>query len=440
MNSTYNHELINGETMIREKINHLKKTGYRVITSFMWILTAVLTGAALGFIGSFFYIGIDWATDMRKAHPEIMYLLPVGAVVVLLFYHLMDADNPGGTNLVISGVREDKHIPLRMVPLIFASTIFSHFCGASVGREGAALQLGGSVGDFFSKILRLNKNDRHIMILSGMSAAFSALLGTPLAAAVLAMEITSVGVMNYPAILPCVISALTARGIAIWLDIPAAKFSLGLIKSFGIIPAIQISVVGILSGFISILFIIAISKAEKYSSMFIKNKYLRAIILGSILLGLTFLFDLTPTSHGAYNGAGLDMLELAIRRNASWYDFLMKIVFTALSIAAGYKGGEIVPSFVIGATSGCLIGQFTGMDPGLAAAVGMVSVFCGVTNCPITALMFAFELFGFEAMPYFMLSIALSYVFSSYYSLYKTQHFHYGKFHGDNRNNIKNAI
>ncbi len=403
----------------------------RTLSTLKWTILSLIEGAILGVLGTAFYYCIIFVTGLRQSHIEITYLLPVGSLLILYVYHLTKRDTPGGTNLVLSSIREDKDVPLRMTPLIFSSTVFSHLCGASVGREGAALQLGGSIGANMAKFFHQKGGDRKIMIITGMGAAFSALLGTPLAGAVFALEITSVGVMYYPALLPSVIAALTAHQVALLLHQPVAHYSIGEIPDFGFLTGLQIGVVGIVSGAAAILFILSLHLVEKESGHCLQNKYIRGLILGTILLGLTLLTNVLEGTPQQYNGAGIDMISLAIRGNSPWYAFLIKILFTALSIAAGYKGGEIVPSFFIGATLGCAIAPLIGLSPALCAAAGMGAVFCGVTNCPMAGLLFLFELFGFEAMPYFLLAIAISYVVSSYVTLYKTQHFHFAKFKGD---------
>ena len=315
----------------------------RTLSTLQWTLLSVLSGVIIGLIGTAFYFGIVWVTGLRQSHPYFLLLLPFGSMLILFIYHLADRDHPGGTDLVLSSIREGSYIPLRMTPLIFISTIFSHLCGASVGREGAALQLGGSIGNTMARIFRLEESERRILVLSGMAAAFSALMGTPLAGAVFAMEITSVGVMYYPALLPTVVSAFTAHYIALLMGQPIPHYDFNLIPDFTIAPVLKISIVGVAAGFAAILFILALRYTKKYIASPLGNRYLRAFILGSVLLILTAITTYVEGDSQSYNGAGMDMIHLAIEGRSPWYAFLMKILFTALSIAAAYKGGEIVP-------------------------------------------------------------------------------------------------
>ena len=408
----------------------------RTLATLQWTLLSVLSGVIIGLVGTAFYFGIVWVTGLRQSHPYFLLLLPFGSMLILFIYHLADRDHPGGTDLVLSSIREGSYIPLRMTPLIFISTIFSHLCGASVGREGAALQLGGSIGNTMARIFHLEESERRILVLSGMAAAFSALMGTPLAGAVFAMEITSVGVMYYPALLPTVVSAFTAHYVALLMGQPIPHYDFNLIPDFTIAPVLKISIVGVAAGFAAILFILALRYTKKYIASPLGNRYLRAFILGSVLLILTAITTYVEGDSQSYNGAGMDMIHLAIEGRSPWYAFLMKILFTALSIAAAYKGGEIVPSFFIGATVGSALAPILSLDPALCAAAGMAAVFCGVTNCPLTAMLIIFELFGFDAMPFIIIPVAISYVVSGYFSLYKTQHFHFAKFKGDDNHMV----
>lgn len=389
-----------------------------------WVLYAVICGLILGVIGAAFYHGFSFVTYARSQYPKIVFLLPVGSVLIVWFYRVFHNAKDGGTNLVLSAIHSDDEIPLRMSLLIFVSTLLSHLFGASVGREGAALQIGGSIGNSLGKLFHLNETDKKTMIMCGMSAAFSALFGTPMAAAIFSMEVVSVGIMHYAALVPCVVSSLVARAVASALGAPSSHFSLGTIPDFTVKNAILISIVAVAAGLLSIIFCILLHKTGDLFCRLFKNTYLKALLGGSILLGLTLLF---PSQR--YNGAGLDLIRESIEgAGIHWYDFLLKIIFTVVSIAACYKGGEIVPSLVIGSAFGAFFGRLLGLDPGLCAAVGMGTFFCGVTNCPITSLLMCFELFGLAGWPYYLLSVAFGYMVSGYYGLYSSQKIIYSKY------------
>ncbi len=395
----------------------------RVMLLMRWILFSVLSGLSIGMIGTFFFYCMKYATDARAAYPWLLFFLPVGGLLIVAAYRFMHDEKDSGTNLVLSAIHSGESIPLKMAPLIFLSTVLTHLFGGSAGREGAALQLGGSIGNSLGRQLGFDQKDQHIMIMCGMSAAFSALFGTPMAAAIFSMEVVSVGIMHYSALVPCVISSLIAKGIAGYFGIVPEHFLIGSIPDFTLRTGARTILLAICCAGVSVLFCIALHTSEHLYQKYLKNPYLRILSGGAILIVLTLL-----VGSQDYNGAGMPIIEACFENEYVPYGFLLKILFTAVTLGAGYKGGEIVPSFFIGATFGCLFGNLLGFDPSLCTAIGMGAVFCGVTNCPITSLLICFELFGFEAMPYFLLSIAISYMLSGYYGLYRSQKIVYSKY------------
>ena len=410
--------------MERQRLLHkLKHDTQRMITTIKWVGFSFVVGSLLGVVGAAFYHAIAWATAYRSTHGWVIYLLPFGAVFIALIYHLCRYDDDGGTNLVLSAIHSGDNIPKRMSFLIFISTIISHFCGASVGREGAALQLGGSFGNNIGRLFKFNETDNKTMIMVGMSAVFSALFGTPMAAAVFSMEVVSVGIMHYAALVPCVIASFVARGVASCLGAAAPSYDVLDIPAFGLVTGVKATLLSVACGLVSILFCVALHKTDEWSRVKIENKYFRAFLGGSIVLIMTIL-----VGQQTYNGAGIDFIEDCLTGDTEPFAFLIKIIFTAVCIAAGYKGGEIVPSFFIGASFGCLFGDLMQFSPSLCAAIGMGAVFCGVTNSPITSLLICLELFGFEGAPYYLLAIAFSYMVSGYYGLYRSQKIVYSKY------------
>lgn len=407
------------KSYIKHKIKHDLQ---RLITLGKWVLFSIIMGIISGLVGSIFYNLVFAVTGLREDYPQFLLLLPVGSVLIAYMYKVFKDDNDGGTNLVLSAIHSNENIPFRMSFLIFLSTIFSHLCGASVGREGAALQIGGSVGQGLGKILKLDRNDKNTMVMCGMSGVFSALFGTPVAAAFFSMEVVSVGIMHYAALVPCVISSVIARFVAEYFGAKAPSYDI-IVAQFSIKNMILVAILAGLAGLCSVLFCIILHKTEEYLKKFFSNIYIRA------LCGGTVLFILTVLAHSQrYNGAGIDLIKSAVEGDVQGWDFILKILFTAVSIAAAYKGGEIVPSFVIGATFGSFFGQLFGLPASLSAAIGMGAVFCGVTNTPVTSLLICFEMFGLKGWPYFLIAIAISYEVSGYYSVYQSQRIVYSKY------------
>lgn len=395
----------------------------RAQSSVKWVIFSIITGGIIGLLGTAFYLCLSFVTTLRTQNQWILLLLPVGGLAIASMYKMMHNEKDAGTNLVISAIHYNNELPLRMAPLIFLSTLITHLFGGSAGREGAALQMGGSIGNALGRLFRFDDKDKHVMIMCGMSAAFSALFGTPLAAAILPMEIVSVGVMYYNALLPCVISSLIAHSVATSFGVSAEHFAVGTIPEFTVIPALKVSALAILCAFVSIFFCVLLHKSEELFKRFFKNQFLRIFAGGCILIVLTLF-----AGNQNYNGTGMEIIRQCFNGSVRPEAFLLKMVFTAITIGAGYKGGEIVPTFFTGAAFGCLFGNLLGFHPALCTAVGMTAVFCGVTNCPVSALCVSFELFGFDGMPYFLLTTAFSYMLSGYFGLYRSQKIVYSKY------------
>jgi len=399
----------------------------RALAAVKWVALSIISGLLIGSVGTMFSLSMSFVTALRLAHPWMIYLLPVSGLMIVGSYYLAKSENHAGTNLVLSAIHSGDNLPVRTAPLIFISTVITHMFGGSAGREGAALQLGGSLGNGIGKLLHLNEKDKNIMIMCGMSAAFSALFGTPAAAAIFSMEVVSVGIMHYAALVPCVIAALVAQGVASRAGIMPETFVIAEVPDFTVFSAVKIVLLAILCAFLSILFCVTLHRTELLYKRFLKNPFIRVFIGGCIVIVLTLL-----VGDQTYNGAGMDFIarcmeEATVRPEA----FLLKILFTAATLCAGFKGGEIVPAFFTGAAFGCLFGGILGFSPTLCTAVGMTAVFCGVTNCPITSLLISFELFGYAGVPYFLLSIAFSYMVSGYFGLYHSQKIMYSKYRAD---------
>ncbi len=395
-------------------------------TLIKWIICSVVIGSCVGAVGAVFHHILDYVTHTRDNHPYILFLLPLAGVIIVFLYNHIGDNSKKGTNLVISAIQSGERVPLRMTPLIIISTALTHLFGGSAGREGAALQIGGSMGNFFAKLVKYNPADTKIAIMCGMSACFSALFGTPVAAAVFSMEVINVGIMQYAALVPCVIAALIAYIIAGLTGLKGTRFTVGTIPSFDIFSAGKMIILAIAFACASILLCTVLHKASHIMEKLIKNAYLRIIIAAVLIIALRFLIGTTD-----YLGAGTSIIENSFTSNCDWYVFLLKILFTAITLGGGFKGGEIVPTLFVGATLGSFLAPVFGLPIGLCAACGMVGVFCGVTNSPLTSLILAIEMFGSESILFVSLCIAISYLLSGHFSLYSTQKIAYSKYRQD---------
>ncbi len=395
----------------------------RLVVLVKWLIFAALTGLSLGLVGTAFGKGVAMATAFRTNHPQILFALPFAGVLIVWMYQWERKQEHSSTNMVLDAIHAEREIPLKTAPLIFISTILTHLFGGSAGREGAALQLGGSIGNFLGRILRIDENDRRVMIMAGMSAAFSALFGTPMAATVFSMEVVSVGIMHYAALVPCVVASYIAYAVACHFGLTGERFALSTLPDFNVINAGKILFLGLCCAAVSILFCVVLHKTEELFAKKIKNAFVRPLVSGVLIIVLTMILGTTD-----YLGTGMQVVERAVvDRQVVWCAFLLKILFTAITLSGGFKGGEIVPTFFVGATFGCLMGQILHISPSLAAACGMAAVFCGVTNSPISSLLISLEMFGFEGAPFYFLAIAISYMQSGYYGLYRSQKIMYSK-------------
>lgn len=401
----------------------LQRLRLAILTLIKWMLCSIASGIVIGLIGAFFHSLLDFAAEIRIAHPWILFLLPISGIIIVFIYRLSGCKSSKGTNLVITAIQSNEEVPLKMTPLIIVSTILTHLCAGSAGREGAALQVGGSLGNAFAKLFNFDDKDTRIMIMCGMSACFSALFGTPVAAAVFSMEVISVGIMYYAALVPCTVAALIASSISSMSGLAATRFTVEEIPQFGIPNGIKFFILSLIFAVASILLCVVLHKTSHFFTAHFENQYVRIIVAAVLVIIMRFLFGTTD-----YLGAGTDIIARSFVEQSAWYVFLLKMIFTAVTLGGGFKGGEIVPTLFVGATLGSFLAPIFGLPTGICAACGMVAVFCGVTNCPLTSLLLSIEMFGSESLKYCLLCIALSYLLSGYYSLYNSQKIMYSKY------------
>lgn len=381
-----------------------------------WSLLAILVGAVCGLVGTAFHVCVNYATKWRGELPWLLYLLPVGGVVIVWLYHRLGQSSSLGTDKLFTSIQNRTAVPVAMAPLIFVATFLTHLLGGSAGREGAALQLGGSLGSDVGRLLKLSEDDRRTLTMVGMGALFAALFGTPLTATVFVMEVLCMGHMVYSSFVPCIVASLTAFGVSLLLHMEPEGYTLSVVPGLNWFSALQVTGLAALCAALSVIFCAVMHISGHSFKKWMKNPYVRAIAGGLAIIVLTLL-----VGSRDYNGAGAQVIERAIEGEARPQDFILKLIFTAITLGCGYKGGEIVPTFFVGATFGCVVGPLLGMNPGFAAAIALVATFCGNTNCPVASVFLGIELFGGQAVPLFALACAVSYMLSGYSSLYHNQ-------------------
>ncbi len=381
-----------------------------------WASLCLCLGVAGGIIGACFSHLITLVTTTRGNNPWLLYLLPLIGPILVLIYKALKVEG-ASTNDVLKSAENKSPLSVFLAPAIFFATALSHLFGASVGREGAALQIGGSVASVFKKPFKLNDKDNKILIRCGMAGLFSAVFGTPLAAAVFALEIVCVGGIHFASILPTFLTSIISYIIALMLKIHPERFSLSKIPDFGataILKTLLIILAGVLVG-------IAFCYTLKYSKILFKklfkNPYLRIFVGGCIALIITLLLNSSD-----YLGAGVNIIEEIFEGGEIVpYAFIIKLLLTALCIGAGFKGGEIVPSLFIGATLGGTLAILLGLSAPFGAAVGMITLFCSVTNCPLASLLLGLEMFSGKGAIFITVACAISFILSEKISLYSAQ-------------------
>ena len=409
----------------RTAVDDLKKEVQTILqfawTFVKWLIIAGVTGGIGGVVGSMFHLSVTWAAELRGIDPWMLWLLPVGGLLIAGMYHLARMENKN-TNAIIDSIHFGDDVPLLLVPCIYLGTVITHLFGGSAGREGAALQIGGSLGCYIGRLFRLDEKDMRLATLCGMSAVFSALFGTPLTATLFALEVISVGVIYYSALVPCIVASLVAYGISIAFGIAPTRFSI-VVEPIYTGMLLKVAVLAIACSVMSIVFCVTMHATEHFLAKKIPNGYLRIFLGGAAVVALTLL-----VGTGDYNGAGMDVIQRALEEGkAAPTAFLWKLVFTAITIGCGFKGGEVVPTFFIGATLGCVLGPLLGVPAGFAAAIGLVCVFCGAVNCPIASIALSVELFGSTELIYFALACGVAYMLSGYCGLYSSQKIMYSK-------------
>lgn len=408
------------------------KAAYKYIKAFaLWLLLAVVVGALTGVVGAFFHKTISYVTYVRESNEKFIFLLPIAGLMITALYSMSKESLT--TNAVIKGIREGKGVSFLMVPFIFIGTALTHLTGGSAGREGAALQIGGGIGSGMGKILKTSAETTGVLTVAGMAGAFSAIFTTPVTAAVFAIEVVTVGHMRYFQFMPCILSSSVAYMITTALGNEALSYSAVHFDALSIEILIKTLVLAILISLYSSFFCIALHKTEELMKKIAPGKYVRAFVGGGAVVILTFLLGTKM-----YNGAGMDTIALALSCDGAKIAevfsgvtiaaFLIKTVMTSITIGSGFKGGEIVPAFFTGATLGVVLAFVLKLDPSFAAALGMIGMFSGVTNCPMASVILGCELFGADGMIFYALTVATGFILSGRFGLYESQRMVYQKY------------
>lgn len=403
-------------------MNAIKKrisiSDYPKLTKYLlkWLSLAIVSGILVGSASALLLVSLFWATDTREANKWIIWLLPMGGLVVGLMYHYWGKTVVKGNNQLIDELHSPKNIiPFKMAPLIYIGTVITHLFGGSAGREGTAVQMGGAIVDQFSKILKVGDRDRKILIIMGISAGFASVFGTPLAGAIFALEVLIIGRMRYDAILPSFLAAVVANYICTTWGVPHTHYHIDLVPDMSPVGFFVAILSGVIFGIVSIYFSKGIHWFQTLAGK-IKYPPLRPFIGGLIIAICVFLMGTTK-----YIGLGIPTIVEAFEAPLPYYDFAIKILLTTFTIGVGFKGGEVTPLFFIGATLGNALALFLPLPMALLAGMGFVAVFSGATNTPIACTIMGIELFGMEAGVFIAIACVTAYLFSGNNGIYSSQ-------------------
>ena len=378
----------------------------------------LLAGAFCGLFSAAFFHLLSFSTHLREKAVWLLLLLPIGGVVIVWIYRFFGMKDGYKTNTLIENIKNKTEIPAIVAPLVFVCTIITHLFGGSAGKEGAAIQLGGAAASGISKFLRLDNHERSAFITCGMGAMFAGMFGTPITAAFFVLEFKADKKTASLALAPCFISAFTAKTVASFLGVTENIIKLKNDVSFSPLFFVKILALTIGIYLLGAVMCFILSKTKAWAKRLLPNPFIRILFGSLLLIALTVC-----VGDMRYSGSGMDMALAAVGGNADWYDFILKIIFTAITVSAGFIGGEIVPTFCIGATFGCILGSVLGLDVSLAAVLGLTGLFCCATNSLFSAVFLGVELFGFSILPYLTLLCVLLWLLPSKYSLFQNRFF-----------------
>lgn len=418
--------MITKNSLIREQI----AIAVHLVRSIVLVTpVAIVTGL----IVAFFLWLLDEATEFRWSNNWIIYFLPLSGTLITVLYQSLGKGTEAGNNLIINEIHEstNKGVPLRMTPIIIFTTVFTHLFGGSAGREGTAVQIGGSLASYFSRISKLSKNDNSVLLMAGIAAGFGAVFGTPIAGAIFALEVLSIGRIKYDALLPCLFAAILADFVCTASGIVHTQYHINyhetvswLNGTFDFSLLLKIILSSIAFGFAALLFVKFSDIIKETSNRIIKQKLFIPVIGGGLVLVISYLLgttDFLGLGVTTKSGTGVSIVSAFNRGGAEGFSWFWKLLLTSITLSMGFKGGEVTPLFFIGATLGNSLAVLLGCPIDLLAGLGFIAVFAAATNTPLASTILGVELFGGEYILYYAVSCVVAYYFSGNKGIYHAQ-------------------
>ena len=409
-----------------------------------WLLLIVPVAVATGCLVALFLWLLESATQIRKAHLWIIAFLPVAGVLIYWLYAKYGKNAEGGNDLILDIIHKEAkgEVPLRMAPLVLVTTVITHLFGGSAGREGTALQMGGSVADFCAKQYRLRPEERRILLMAGIAAGFGAVFGTPIAGAIFALEVLAIGRIQYDALMPCLIASLVGDVVCTAFLIHHPGYSIaysfnastetGAFLSIDLLLLVKALFAGICFGLVSRFFAGLSHFIKQKSRRLIPKPWLIPVLGGLLVLGISYLLGTTDyLGLGVYSqgSGGVSILSAFTADGADAWSWFWKLLLTAITLGMGFKGGEVTPLFFIGATLGHTLAIVAGAPVDLFAGLGFIAVFAGATNTPLACTLMGIELFGAENVLLYAVACFTAYYFSGHRGIYASQQVATPKFH-----------
>lgn len=413
-----------------------------------WSLLVVPVAVAVGAMVALFLWLLESATNLRQANLWLIALLPLSGLGIYALYRYWGKNSEAGNNLIMDEIHQPGGgIPFRMAPLVLITTVITHLFGGSAGREGTAVQMGGSVADYFSKRLGLQHADQRILLMSGMAAGFGAVFGTPVTGAIFALEVLAVGRIKYDALMPCLIASLVADITCSSFPIHHTHYSIAYSAqeaglSFGPVAfdlslLLKVLVAGVLFGLASYLFSDLSHWIKAKSRQYFPKPWLIPVVGGLLVLGISGLLgtvDYLGLGVTSPDPDGVSIVAAFTAGGADSFSWFWKLLLTAITLGMGFKGGEVTPLFFIGATLGNSLAMASGAPVDLFAGLGFIAVFAGATNTPLACTMMGIELFGAEHTLYYAVACFAAYYFSGHTGIYSSQRVAVSKFHTSESN------